>query len=346
MYLDRLGINQVEQKILHSILKVKVKNDLEHITQFIMSGKKKGIKIRKDEVIPDATFDKYIDKLEKKGLVVNHIESKKIWKKKKHRPKYLYSVSDFGHYLLLESIGEIFWKLINSKPTKSNEKNKIKIEKEFYELFGHITNLPKIIPILKMYDSEINAKILLNSVSQIQIMQDNYFFVNNEIDVVENTFLEFNNSRIFVERRYILASEEVMRKQIKVREATHNEFELYGKEIKVNRYYEEITSVWDRLIALIILNYLRFPQDQQLNGDWYHEDLTTHEDWGKRNPKLIVLESEQKTNKKLETLILTNNKKIIEIVKADPELHNHIKEILNQVNSTHKTFSFFKKILG
>ncbi|MBC8502155.1 MAG: hypothetical protein H8D35_03400 [Nitrosopumilus sp.] len=346
MYLDRLGINQAEQKILLSILKVKVKNDLEHITQFTMSGKKKGIKIRKDEIIPDATFDKYISKLEKKGLVVKHIETKKVWKKKKHRPKYPYTVSDFGHYLLLESSGRKFWELIKSKPTKSNTKERVKVEKEFYGLFGHMTNFPKIIPILKMYDSEITPMILLNSVSQIQIMYDNYLIADDRIDIVENTFLEFNNRRILLERRYALASEEVMKENIRLRETVHEEWKQYGKDLGTYRYYEEITSVWDRLIALIILNFLRFPYDQQLNGDWYRGDLTTHEDVGKRDPKLILLELEQKTNKKLETLILMNNKKIIGMVKADSKLHLHIKEILKESNSMHETISFFKKILG
>ena len=105
---DILNLNDTQTKVLTSILEIRLKKGKKGITKYEISGLSKSLKIPKSLIIPGTTFENNIDYLEKIYAVKKEQEGRKGWKKKKHRIRYRYYLTELGQLLLAKHCLKVF----------------------------------------------------------------------------------------------------------------------------------------------------------------------------------------------------------------------------------------------
>jgi len=258
---DILGINSTQYKILSSIFEITNSRNIPRITEYIISGSSKH-KIPKKFIIPRATFSEHIDQLERINAVKLVTEEKRQWKKKIHRKKNQYELTDLGYFYLIKySRSKLGQLKKNNKKLKSflwytydslllNGFNIVDFSNRYRELFDKDQESKK----------EILLNILFDSIDSINIENELHSPVTSKKSDIyrEYTKIGFGQINVLLYRRFMLNKKTYDKQRIEMDQEYEDvkQFNIENRG-KIIHYIHLKHNVIDRIIVVFFFNLLR-----------------------------------------------------------------------------------------
>lgn len=241
-YTDILNLNDTQVKILTSILEISLKENKKGITKYEISGLSKSLKIPKSLVIPGTTFEDNIDYLEKIHAVRKEQEGRKGWKKKKHRVRYRYYLTELGQFLLAKHCLKVF-------PKKK-------------DLFAKLVDIGPLTYIDSIFNGIDNIPLPEGAI--FHILFDTYQNYELRIDEQEERIeeiirIDYGAYLYFISREFYVGSMENYYRENKKTEKFIKEMDSYKIEISsLPKHYSQIKSkVGHRFITFCIFNIMK-----------------------------------------------------------------------------------------
>jgi len=336
-YADILNLNDTQVKILTSILEIGLKENKKGITKYEISGLSKSLKIPKSLIIPGTTFEDNIDYLEKIYAVKKEQEGTKGWKKKKHRIRYRYYLTELGQFLLAKHCLKVF-------PKKE-------------DLFAKLLGIGPLTYIDSIFNGIDNIPLPGGAI--IHILFDTYQNYELRIDeqgrrVEEIIRIDYGPSLYFISRGFYVGSKENYYRENKIFEKFIKEMDLYKfKILSLPKHYSQIKNkVGDRFITFCIFNIMKAIIDPRyLLGILGHEKLIIQGTKEKREFSAVMSQMIVEINREYSEYerkkMLT---KMAKLVNDDNQFKEYFDEFLNDLskalnkNSKLEEFvNYFKK---